>query len=91
MSKLEELRTKNKEKKAFRNQLSEDTFIIPSFKPMEQASVIKNQKDFDHSPNVVTQMRNDRKLAYNHFLGCGKSIESSYDIEQSSKKKDLLE
>ena len=35
VSKLEELRTKNKEKKAFRNQLSEDTFIIPSFKPME--------------------------------------------------------
>lgn len=34
-SMLEKLRTTNKAKKAFRNQLSEDTFIIPSFKPME--------------------------------------------------------
>jgi hypothetical protein len=72
MSKLEELRTKNKAKKAFRNQLSEDTFIIPSFKAMEQGSVQDNQRNFAESPNIVTQIRNDRKLTYNHYLGCGK-------------------
>ena len=92
VSKLEELRTKNKAKKAFRNQLSEDTFIIPSFKPMEQSSVMNNKQDFIPSPNIVTQIRNDRKLAYTHFLGCGKTIESDFEYEQGIKsKRDILE
>ena len=40
---------------------------------------------------MVTQIRNDRKLAYNHFLGCGKTKESDYEIEGSKNKKDILE
>ena len=90
MSKLEELRTKNKAKKAFRNQLSEDTFIIPSFKAMEQGSVCDNQRHFIESPNIVTQIRNDRKLTYNHYLGCGKSMDQDFEMEDKKMPK-LLE
>jgi hypothetical protein len=35
---LEKIRTVNKAKKAFRNQMSEDSFIIPQFKPFEQSA-----------------------------------------------------
>jgi hypothetical protein len=37
-------------------------------------------------------MRKDRKLAYNHFLGCGKIQESDFEYEQGIKsKRDIIE
>ena len=50
---LEKIRTTHKAKKAFRNQMSEETFIIPVFKPLEQSSVEKTYKEFIESSNIV--------------------------------------
>ena len=50
---LEKIRTTNKAKKAFRNQMSEDSFIIPQFKPIEQCGIEINNEDFFESPNIV--------------------------------------
>ena len=59
---------------------------------MEQTSVQNNKQDFIPSPNIVTQIRNDRKLAYTHFLGVGKVIESDSEYEMGIKsKRDILE
>lgn len=59
---------------------------------MEQNSVQNNKQDFIPSPNIVTQIRNDRKLAYTHFLGVGKVIEADSEYEMGIKsKRDILE
>lgn len=50
---LEKIRTTNKAKKAFMNKISEDTFIIPTFKDMEQTAIENNNKDFIETPDLV--------------------------------------
>jgi len=54
---LEKIRTTNKAKKAFRNQMSEDSFIIPQFKPIEQSGIGIDDLDFFPSPTVVKECR----------------------------------
>jgi hypothetical protein len=50
---LEKIRTANKAKKAFRNQLSEDTFIIPTFNDLRYDSIQDNTRDYNDAPNLV--------------------------------------
>jgi WD40 repeat protein len=75
MSLLEKIRTTNKAKKAFRNQMSEDTFIIPEFKNFERANNNEDVRDFYESPTFVKQKRDDRKLTYNHYCDCARKFE----------------
>lgn len=60
--------------------MSEDTFIIPTFKPLEQCAIENNHRDFIESPNFVKQKRIDRRVAYNHYVNCSKKIE--VEVEQ---------
>lgn len=51
--------------------MSEDSFIIPQFKPLDQPNgyeIIND--DFFESPAIVKQTRADRKLTYNHYANC---------------------
>ena len=57
---------------------------------MEQGSVVDNQRHFNPSPNIITQIRNDRKLTYNHYLGCGKTMDQDFEMEDKKMPK-LLE
>ena len=69
------MRTHFKAKKNFRNQMSEDSFIIPSFCKMETIQNQQNQNQIlDESPIFVAQQRDDRKLSYNHYVNCSKKI-----------------
>lgn len=80
---LEQIRTTNKAKKAFRNQMSDDSFIIPQFKPIEQCGVEIHGEDFFESPNVVKHLREDHKLTYNHYIDCSQKADKQQllDIE----------
>jgi len=71
---LEKIRTANKAKKAFRNQMSDDSFIIPQFRPFEQSGVEFMNQDFFETPNIVKQKRHDRKLPYNHYCDCSQKV-----------------
>ena len=79
---LEKIRTAHKAKKAFRNQLSEDTFIIPTFKPLNIVAGENNARDFAESPNEVLWKRKDRKLTYNHYANCSKKCDTDLDMDQ---------
>lgn len=50
---LEKIRTTNKAKKAFRNQLNEDTFIVPEFKTLDQGPPKTHERDFIQTPMNV--------------------------------------
>jgi hypothetical protein len=62
--------------------MSEDTFIIPVFKPLEQASVVKTYTEFIEPSNIVKQQRIDRKLAYNHYACCSKRPKLSLEDQR---------
>ena len=79
---LEKIRTAHKAKKAFRNQLSEDTFIIPTFKPLGQVAIESNIREYSESPNIVKQNRFDKKLAYNHYADCSKKPEIDFEDDK---------
>ena len=79
---LEKIRTTNKAKKAFRNQLNEDTFIIPEFKTIDQGPPKQPQRDFIETPMNVKQHRIDRKLTYNHYAGCSQRMEVEVEGQQ---------
>ena len=79
---LEKIRTQHKAKKVFRNQIAESTFIVPQFKPIEQAAIENNRRDFVMTPNVVNQHRAEAKLQYNHYVGCSKKLE--IELEQQN-------
>ena len=83
---LEKIRTANKAKKAFRNQMSEDSFIIPEFKTIDQTNVGVNNNEFYDTPTFVKQMRDDRKLTYNHYSGCIKKKEMEGEPGQNFMK-----
>jgi WD40 repeat protein len=72
---LEKIRTANKAKKAFRNQMSEDSFIIPQFKSFDQSNVEFAHRDFIEAPTYVQQKRADRKLVYTHYTDCSKKVD----------------
>ena len=55
--------------------MSEDSFIIPQFKPLDQSGVAFDSTDFFEPPTLVTQQRADRKLTYNHYGNCCKKVE----------------
>ena len=80
---LEKIRTANKAKKAFRNQMSEDSFIIPEFKTLDQANVNFQNNEFYDTPVFVKQMRDDRKLTYNHYCDCIKKKDMDGDTQSS--------
>lgn len=76
MSKLEKIRTTNKAKKHFRNQMSEDSFIIPEFRDFEQSAHEKPAPyDFYETPRFVQEKRQDLKLSYNHYANCAKKFD----------------
>jgi len=79
---LEKIRTQHKSKKAFRNQIAETTFIIPQFKPLDQAAIENNRRDFIMSPNIVNQNRDEYKLCYNHYINCSKNLD--VELEQQA-------
>ena len=79
VSRLEELRTANRAKKTFRNQISEDTFIIPQFQPLEQCAPEHNVREFVEPPSRVKEIRADKKLPYNHYANCSKEVEIEVD------------
>ena len=62
--------------------MSEDTFIIPVFKPLEQASVEKTYREFIESSNIVKQQRIYRKLSYNHYANCSKKPQLSIEDQR---------
>lgn len=92
---LEKIRTANKEKKAFRNLMSDDSFIIPEFRDFGQGILKKQidlqelQQDFG-SPIYVDEMRKDLQITKNHYASCMSEIESNQmqqlTIETAKKK-----
>ena len=84
---LEKIRTQHKSKKAFRNQIAETTFIIPQFKPLDQATIREKEddkivRDFIITPNIITQNRAEYKLCYNHYINCSKNLD--VELEQQA-------
>mgnify|MGYP006090873463 CR=1 FL=1 len=63
--------------------MSDDSFIIPQFKPIEQCGVEITNEDFFESPNIVKHIREDRKLTYNHYTDCSQKADKQQlqDIE----------
>lgn len=78
---LEQIRTTNKAQKQFRNQMAEDSFIVPQIVQFEHS---QNQgpptEEFYPSPDRVDIERADRKLTYNHYCNLNKKV----DIEVES-------
>mmetsp|Transcript_11862 Transcript_11862/g.18299 ORF Transcript_11862/g.18299 Transcript_11862/m.18299 type:complete len:314 (-) Transcript_11862:786-1727(-) len=67
--------------------MSEDTFIIPVFKQMEQLAIEMTNREFVESANVVKQQRIDRKLTYNHYANCSKKPEIKLEDPTSTANK----
>ena len=55
--------------------MRDDSFIIPQFKPIEQCAAEITNEDFFESPNIVKHIREDRKLAYNHYTDCSQKAD----------------
>ena len=68
--------------------MSEDTFIIPTFKPLDQCAIENINRDFVESPNIVKQQRVDRKLTYNHYANCSKRVDIDVDATPFSLMQD---
>jgi hypothetical protein len=76
LSMLERIRTTNKAKKAFRNQMSDDSFIIPEFKDVKADVHVSDETDFYESPVFVSQKRQDMGVSCNHYANCAPKLES---------------
>jgi hypothetical protein len=74
---LEKIRTANKEKKAYREKLSEDTFIIPDFKPLiqDKHSEPDGLSYKVHRSPIVDEKRKDRNITRNHYANCIEDVE----------------
>ena len=78
---LEQIRTTNKAKKAFRNQMRDDSFIIPEFVPFVELGVEPSNAQFLESPNIVKHIREDRKLTYNHYADCSQKSDKHQPVD----------
>jgi len=66
--------------------MSDDSFIVPQFKPFEQILYPKQESMYDRvsfypTPNVVKSRRADRKLTFNHYNDCAKRVEIEPDSQ----------
>lgn len=61
--------------------MSEDTFIIPTFKPLDQCAIENNHREFVESPNFVKQQRIERRVAFNHYVNCSKKVEVEVETQ----------
>jgi len=80
---LEQIRTTNKARKEFRNQMREDSFIVPQSVQFERVASSQHPDGpdrFHPPPNRVAIERADRKLTYNHYCNLNKKV----DIEVES-------
>ena len=59
--------------------MSEDTFILPTFKPIDQTAIENNYRDHVDTPHFVKQQRLERKLTFNHYANCSKKVDIEVD------------
>lgn len=79
---LEQIRTANKQKKAFRNLMKEDSIIIPDFRNFvhDKHQEIDQTYTIFKSP-IVDEKRKDKRLTRNHFANCSEEVEKNRMIE----------
>jgi hypothetical protein len=77
---LQEMRTRGKAPKEFRNQMAEDSFYLTEFSTVAPASDASRQPLFNDTsmaaPVVVKQTRDSQGLTYNHYV---------YDVSKKFK------
>jgi hypothetical protein len=97
MSKLEKIRTTNKAKKQYRNQMAEDSFIIPEFRDFSyNLHDVKDEvkSNIYEAPIEILEKRIQYKLTYNHYADCtNKKLRNKPEIHLGGfiGGKDLLE
>ena len=84
---LEKIRTANKARKEFRNQMPEDSFIVPKEEVLNDFQFGTGNsgqgglEQFFGSPAITVKARSERKLTYNHYADLSKKLKDQPQLQ----------